>query len=241
MTLTLNLLDTPADLACWALNLPATSAKIYLPDVPEPVGQGFEVVVTQTWPPPQPAAGAPGTGISWDERSLVVQNDKLAHRQQHGLAERLRRAEQALAKLKAAPDADLAPLTNQSQALLQRYDVAAYLQVTWTAHTTETKRYLKRGRHGPNSPYELVTNTTWQVQVTRLPEAIANFNQLAGWRIYVTNAPAWNCWGVRGWGEECPGIQSGRLIAGVALRRAASLPDGRCGRVLRRWRCWPSF
>jgi transposase len=181
--------DTPVDLARWALKPPATSCKIYLPDVPEPVGQGFEVVVTQTWTPPQPAA-APGTGISWDERNLVVQNDKLAQRQQHGLAERLRRAEQALAKLKAAPDADLAQLTNQSQALLQRYDVAAYLQVTWTAHTTETKRYLKRGRHGPNSPYELVTTTTWQVQVTRLPEAIANFNQLAGWRIYVTNAPA---------------------------------------------------
>jgi transposase len=36
----------------------------------------------------------------------------------------------------------------------------------------------------------MVTNTTWQVTVTRLPEAIATFNQLAGWRLYVTNAPA---------------------------------------------------
>jgi len=182
--------DTPADLARWALKPPATCAKIYLPDVPEPVGQGFEVVVPQTWTPPAPAAGTPGTVISWAERCLVVQNDKLAHRQQHALAERLRRAEQALAKLKAATDADLAQLTNQSQALLKRYDVAAYLQVTWTAQTTETKRYLKRGRHGPNSPYEVVTTTTWQMQVKRSPEAIANFNQLAGWRIYVTNAPA---------------------------------------------------
>jgi len=181
---------TPADLARWALNPPVTACASYLPDVPEPVGQGFAVVVTQTWTPPQPAASAPGTVISWDERNLVVQNDKLAHRQQHGLADRLRRAEQALAKLKAAADADLAQLTKQSQAVVQRYAVAAYLQVTWTAHTTETKRYLKRGRHGPNSPYEVVTKTTWQVQVTRLPEAIANCNQLAGWRIYVTNAPA---------------------------------------------------
>jgi len=182
--------DTPDALARWALKPPETSSKISLPDVPEPVGQGFEVVVTQTWTPPQPAAAATVAAISWSERTLVVQNDKLAHRQQHGLAERLRRAEQVRAKLKAAPDADLAQLTNQSQALLKRYDVAAYLQVTWTAHTSETKRYLKRGRHGPNSPYELVTNTTWHVQVNRLPEAIANFNQLAGWRLYVTNAPA---------------------------------------------------
>jgi transposase len=182
--------DTPADLAQWALKPPETCGKIYLPDVPAPVGQGFAVVVAQTWTPPPPADGAPVAAIAWCERTLVVQNDKLAHRQQHGLAERLQHAEQALAKLKAAPDADLTRLTNQSQTVLKRYDVAAYLQVTWTAHTTETKRYLKRGRHGPNSPYALVTTTTWQVQVNRVPEALANFNQLAGWRIYVTNAPA---------------------------------------------------
>jgi len=181
---------TPADLARWALNPPATCSKIYLPDVPAPVGQGFEVVVAQTWTPPPPAAGVPGAAIAWCERTLVVQNDKLAHRQQHGLAERLQRAEQALAKLKVLSEGDLAKVTEQSQALLNRHDVAAYLQVTWTAHTTETKHYLKRGRHGPNSPFEMVTNTTWQVTVTRLPEAIATFNQLAGWRLYVTNAPA---------------------------------------------------
>ena len=105
------------------------------------------------------------------------------------MVERLRRAEQALAKLKAAAQADGAQLMSQSQALLDRYDVAAYLQVTWTAHTTETKRYLKRGRHGPDSPYELVTSTTWQVTVTRLSDAIAIFDQLAGWRLYVTKTP----------------------------------------------------
>jgi len=183
--------DTPDDLQRWVLNPPPTVCPISLPDVSEPVGQGFEMAVSQTWTPPPPAAAeTPLPAISWSERTLVVRSDKLAHRQQHGLAERLQRAEQALAKLKVAPDADLAQLTNQSQAVLKRYDVAVYLQVTWTAHTTETKHYLKRGRHGPTSPYELVTNTTWQVTVTRLPEAIATANQLAGWRLYVTNAPA---------------------------------------------------
>jgi len=181
--------DTPDDLARWVLQAPATCSKIYLPDVPEPVGQGFEVVVPQTWPPPTDAE-TPAPAIVWDERTLVMRSDKLAQRQQHALAERLQRAEQALAKLKAAPDADLAQLTTQSQAVLQRHAVAAHLQVTWTAQTTETKHYLKRGRHGPNSPYELVTNTIWHVQVDRLTEAIATANQLAGWRLFVTNAPA---------------------------------------------------
>ena len=162
--------DTPADLRHWVLDPPMPACTIALPGVDEPVGQGFEVAVAQTWTPPKAESV-----ITWTERTLVVRSDKHAHRQQHGLVERLRRAEQALTKLKAAPEADLAQLTSQSQALLDRYDVAAYLQVTWTAHTTETKRYLKRGRHGPNSPYELVTSTTWHVTVTRLSDAIAIF------------------------------------------------------------------
>jgi transposase len=176
--------DTPEDLRHWVGNPPLPPCAIHLPEASEPVGLGFEVAVAQTWMPPKAE-----TAISWTERTLVVRSDKLAHRQQHGLLERLQRAEQALAKLQAAPQADLAQATSQSQALLTRYDVAAYLQVTWTAHTTQTKRYLKRGRHGPDSPYELVTSTTWQGTVRRLNEAIASFDQLAGWRLYVTNAP----------------------------------------------------
>jgi len=176
--------DTPADLRHWVLDPREPPSAIALQGVVEPVGQGFEVAVAQTWTPPKAERA-----ITWTERTLVVRSDKHAHRQQHGLVERLRRAEQTLAKLKAAAQADGAQLMSQSQALLDRYDVAAYLQVTWTAHTTETKRYLKRGRHGPNSPYELVTHTTWQVTVTRLSDAIASFDQLAGWRLYVTNTP----------------------------------------------------
>ena len=181
----------PDDLRQWVLNLPDPPQAIYLPHEPQAVGQGFAVAVAQTWT--RPAAATETTAapaIAWTERTLVVRSDKLAHRQQHGLAERLRRAEQALAKLKTAPEADLTQRTAQSQAILERHNVSAYLQVTWTAHTTETKRYLKRGRHGPNSPYELVTSTAWHVTVTRLAEAITTYDQLAGWRLYVTNAPA---------------------------------------------------
>ena len=176
--------DTPADLRHWVLNPPLPACAIAWADERQPVGQGFEVAVAQTWTPPKAE-----TALTWTERTLVVRSDKHAHRQQHGLVERLRRAEQALTKLKAAPEADLTQLTHQSQALLDRYDVATYLQVIWTTHTTETKRYLKRGRHGPHSPGELVPSTTWHVTVTRLSDAIASFDQLAGWRLYVTNAP----------------------------------------------------
>jgi len=176
--------DTPEELRRWVLNPPVPPRPITLPEVDEPVGQGFEVPVSQAWTQPDSASA-----VTWLERVLVLRSDKLARRQQRGLAERLQRAEQALSKVKAAANADLAQLSSQSQALLQRYKVDAYLEVTWTGHTTQTKRYLKRGRHGPNSPYELVTTTTWHMTLTRRPEAIATCDQLAGWRLFVTNAP----------------------------------------------------
>ena len=130
--------DTPEELRHWVLNPPIPSCAINLPDEPQPVGQGFEVAVAQIWTRPQAAnETTAATVITWTERTLVVHSDKLAHRLQHGLVERLRRAGQALAKLKAATQADLAQLMNQSQALLDRCDVAAYLQVIWAAHTME--------------------------------------------------------------------------------------------------------
>jgi transposase len=176
--------ETPSDLYRWVSQRPTPPLDLYLPGHAERIGQGFEVLVAQVWPP-----GQADNLVIWHERMLVVRSDKLAHRQQQGLADRLRRAEQALTKLKAAPKAELAQLTLQSQAVLTRYNVDAYLTVTWTAQTAQTKRYLKRGRHGLNSPYELVETTTWHKTMMRNNDAIESFNQLAGWRIYVTNAP----------------------------------------------------
>ena len=175
---------TPDSLRDWVLAPPVAAVTIRLPGRAEPVGAGFEVAVAQTWTPET------GAVVTWQERTLVVRSDKVARRQQQGLAERLARAEAALGKLKPEPTADLSTLTAQSHAILQRYDISDYLQVTWTAHTTETRHYLKRGRHGPNSPYQMVPTTQWQLTVIRVSAAVEEFNRLAGWRLYVTNASA---------------------------------------------------
>ena len=47
--------DTPEDLRHWVLTPPTPPCAIYLPDEPQPVGQGFEVAVAQTWTRPQAA------------------------------------------------------------------------------------------------------------------------------------------------------------------------------------------
>ena len=172
----------PDALRAWVLAPPVPVVTIHVPGRTAPVGEGFEVTVAQTW------TAETGEIVTWPERTLVARSDKVAHRQQQGLAARLTRAEVALGKLKPGPTAALSTLTAQSQALLKRYDVSDYLQVSWTAHTTETRRYLKRGRHGPNSPYELGTTTQWQLTIVRVSDAVEEFHRLAGWRLYGTNA-----------------------------------------------------
>lgn len=177
--------DAPEQLRHWVFAPPVPLSDLYLPGVEERIGQGFEVVVAQIWTPPKTEAH-----VIWHERVFVMRSDKFAQRTQQGLAARLQRTEQALRKLKTGAKAELAQLTAQSQALLTRNDVSAYLEVTWTAHSKQTKHYLQRGRHGPDSPYEMVDTTTWQLQLLRNNDAIETFNRLAGWRRYVTNAPS---------------------------------------------------
>jgi len=176
--------DAPEQLRRWVLQPPVESVDLYLPGVEERIGQGFEVVIAQIWTRPKTESH-----VIWHERVFVMSSDKLGRRQQQGLAARLQRTERALRKLKTGAKTELAQLTAQSQALLTRNDVGAYLDVTWTPHTKQTKHYLKRGRHGPDSPFEMVETTTWQLQIARNDDVIETFNQLAGWRLYVTNAP----------------------------------------------------
>ena len=45
--------DAPDDLRRWVLQPPVPPTDLYLPEVAERIGQGFEVVVAQIWTPPQ--------------------------------------------------------------------------------------------------------------------------------------------------------------------------------------------
>ena len=179
--------NTPDDLRRWVLDPPVLPTAIRLPDQEEDeadLGQGFELLQMRAWTDPQTKRE-----IKWNERVLVLQSAKLAASKRKGLARRLSRAEAALQKLKVKTDDDRGSLTEKTQAILKQHKVSPYLKVTWTAQVTKHKRYLKRGRHGLNSPFEMVETTTWVRTITRQEAAIEEFNTLAGWRLYVTNAP----------------------------------------------------
>jgi transposase len=177
--------NTPTELQAWVLKPPSAPRAIRLPDQPRtepPVGQGFEVPVECMWQNPDTSQT-----VTWTERRLVVQSAAHAQRQQAGLQGRLTKAETALRALKPAPEQ--AELNQRAQAILTRYDVADYLEVHYTEQVERQTRYIGGGRPGPNRPTRTIETHTWTVKSKRRRAAINQFNRLAGWRVYVTNAP----------------------------------------------------
>ncbi len=106
-----------------------------------------------------------------------------------GLHQRLTQAQTALDKLAAKPGDELEPLNAKVETILKRHRVNEFFSVTTTAQTVTQTRYLGRGRPCANSPTQQVTRMQLQLQFHRQPLAIEQAEQLAGWRLYLTNAP----------------------------------------------------
>jgi transposase len=179
--------QNPDLLKQWVLNPPSASVDIRLPrqEEDEPaVGKGFEIELGKTWFNPDT-----NKLVKWHERYLVAYSHVLATAQIRGLHERLDQAETALKKLKKSPGKDLEVLNAQVAAILKRHRVKEFLIVTTTIETNIRTSYVKKGRPSANSPTQEVT----QIELTLSSEhqilAIAEAEQLAGWRLYVTNAP----------------------------------------------------
>jgi transposase len=121
------------------------------------------------------------------EQIFVACNTRAARRQVHELQARLRQAEQALDKLIRRPGADADELKKRAQAILAKYKVQDYLQVTVRERITYEGRWQGPGRPGPNRSKQPVETHTLGLTATRRMQAIEQAEALAGWRLYVTN------------------------------------------------------
>ncbi len=175
--------QTPALLKSWVLNPPTPWQTIRLPhsaeDAPS-MGVGFEVELGKLQHGSEVAEA-----FHWSERYLVVRSDALAQRQQKGLHQRLEKAEQALAKLASKPTKDHCRLKTQVQALLKHYRVNDYF-VTHINSESVT-RHPRPGRPSKKDTSRQIIESQFRLQFERQPDAIAQAEQLAGCRIYVTN------------------------------------------------------
>jgi transposase len=172
-------------LKTWLLHPASQLQEIRLPgqSVEESaIGVGFEMELGQLWQDPDTQQH-----YRWSERYLVVRSHALQQRQLQGLHQRLHRAEQAIAKLAARPSRDCCELINQVQTTLKRHRVSDFF--TFEVQRQMITRYRGRGRPSAKDTTRVIHQEQFTVQFQRQEQAINQAEVLAGWRIYVTNAP----------------------------------------------------
>ncbi len=174
---------TPSLLKSWVLNSPTPWQKLRLPNSTEsePVmGVGLEMELGKI-----EYDSETKESFHWLERYLVVRSHALAHRQQKSLHQRLDKAEQALSKLVAKPHQDCCALQTKVQVILKRYRVKDYFLTEIDSETVT--RYAGPGRPSSKNSNLTIVSTQFQLKFERQVSAIAQAEQLTGWRIYVTN------------------------------------------------------
>ncbi len=176
---------TPTLLESWVLNPPTPLQEIRLvTQDPEEqaIGVGFPMELGQLWQNPETEVDE-----HWLERYLVVRSDALAQRQKQRLNQRLEKASLALEKLAAKPWKDCCELQNKAQAILKSYRVQDFF--TTTINSQVVTRYRGRGRPSVQDSSRQIHQEQFCLQFKRQDFAIDKARQLAGWRIYVSNAP----------------------------------------------------
>ena len=177
----------PQYLKQWVLSPPAENVEIRLPrqDEEEPaVGKGFEVELGKFWFNEETNKWG-----RWHERYLVVYSQSLAASIIRGQQQRILVAQTALDKLAAKPGEDRGELTQKVENILKRYRVNDFFSTTIIEETLVKTRHVGRGRPSKNSPTESMTSICLQLHIQQIDDAIKLSETLAGWRLYVTNAP----------------------------------------------------
>lgn len=177
----------PQYLKQWVLDPPTESMDIYLPRLePEDgaVGKGFEVELGKFWLNPET-----NSLVRWQERHLVVYSHSLSLSAIRSQQQRINQAQTALDKLAVKPGDDREQLSYKVKNILNRYRVTDFFSTMITEEILSQTRYVKRGRPSKSSLTEEVTRICLQLHIQPIDEAIKQAEVLAGWRLYVTNAP----------------------------------------------------
>ena len=148
------------------------------------VGKGFAVNRTLV------ACIPNGETHSFEEQWMITLSDAHAKRQIQSFIARMEKAINKVSNLKPKTDETADCFHARAQKIVDNAKLHDFLHVEVNEAITLEKKYVNRGRPGPNSPFKTVEVRTISVQVHRNEAAIEEFKALAGWRIYVTNVPA---------------------------------------------------
>ncbi len=164
--------------------------EIILPEVkdkmgrPKIMGEGFVLMREMSCPL------AHEQTHTWQEQWFVTRSYSLMKRQQASLTRRLDRTEAELNRLRPKKEETEAVFRQRVDKILDKRGMTDYFIVNVQEHIFVRKRYLKRGRPAPHTPYELETHSRLFLSIERCQSLIARALQLAGWRIHVSNTSA---------------------------------------------------
>jgi len=177
--------DTPRLLRQWVLKPPVDPREIYLPEIldahgqPRCLGQGFGL----------DRAMEDGIGHQWQERWLIIQSTAYAETQRKALVKRLEKACRELGELKPKTDEDQAHFQARAEKIIKNRKVEDCIAAEVTETVTHQTKYIGRGRPGRNRPSRIIEKRELHLHFRRNEPVIEQELKLAGWRIYVTNAP----------------------------------------------------
>jgi transposase len=142
------------------------------------VGHGFSVVRTIT---------DEETDHIWQEQCFVTQSFAMADKQQRSLHHRVDQAESKLKGLKANPQETEAQFEQRANQLIKKYRVSEFLSCSSSETYTLEKKFIGRGRPGPNRPYRFISTRHLHLSINKHQPNIDQALTLCGWRIYLSN------------------------------------------------------
>jgi transposase len=135
--------------------------------------------------------------VAWHERVLLVRSLAHAQAETQALEKRLTHAQRTLQALTPPPTRgrrsfqEEATLQAAIDKVLEQYQVAGLLQVTWQREETTVTRLVGPGRAGPQRPTRPESKVRYTITaVQRAEVALLHHLRRVGWRAYVTNLPA---------------------------------------------------
>ncbi len=177
----------PKLLANWVNNPPSEVVKILEKEEgieEKEIGSGFEVPLGSIWIDPESKKH-----YQWNERWLVIKSNPLASRQIKGLESRLNKGEEKLLSLQKRPGKDEKLLEQKVREELKTQGLTKYITYTIEKKQSYKKVYKDRDSRSDPSSYRRVRETQLILNYSRLNSEIESFKNIAGWRLYVTNAP----------------------------------------------------
>jgi len=176
----------PEQLAAWVAA--AVSGRVALQPIRDPddkslLGEGYEITRALS-------SEVDGHGmVAWTERVLIVHSESLAAAGRRGLRQRLTNTRAELLALTPARGrgrkqyTERASLQAAVDEILERHDLAGLPMVELKLETTRRKV-----RAYADQPARTETTHRYLVTVTENAAAVAEYEQLLGWRAFATNA-----------------------------------------------------